>query len=181
MRKNYRHLIILTFISLLVFSSIHSHAETYKWLDDDGVMHFSDDPTNIPDKHKKEVKTTATINERWVFVGTDKYGSQFYIDSQTSNTSNVILKKVMDKYDKTFAAYKIFLKRAGIDPDRYSYSILTNGIDCYKKYLSLLSYADYDYSGSMLYQSSKFDKQWILIIPGNMSSDDIFNIACKAK
>lgn len=52
--------IVFLFLCFLPFSA---SAETYKWTDDEGVIHVTDDPTKIPDKYwierkvrKEEVK-----------------------------------------------------------------------------------------------------------------------------
>lgn len=56
---------LLVSIFILIAFPFPSSAEIYKWTDDEGVIHVTDDPTKIPDKYwierkvrKEEVKPT---------------------------------------------------------------------------------------------------------------------------
>ena len=44
-------------VGLLLVSSVVSAQEIYRWTDDKGVAHFTDDPSLIPEKYRGQVKT----------------------------------------------------------------------------------------------------------------------------
>jgi len=54
---------ILLCIILLAISIASSHAEMYKWVDDKGTVHFTDDPSGIPEKYREDVETRKPSQE----------------------------------------------------------------------------------------------------------------------
>lgn len=52
--------VFITIFGLFVFVSISYGATVYKWVDKDGVVHFTDDSTNIPAQYRNQVKTEET-------------------------------------------------------------------------------------------------------------------------
>ncbi|KAF0220080.1 MAG: hypothetical protein FD174_1525 [Geobacteraceae bacterium] len=54
-----RHLIAV-FMVVFVFAAT-ARGETYEWLDDQGVVHFTDAPAKIPDKYRKRVKVRESV------------------------------------------------------------------------------------------------------------------------
>ena len=46
--------------SLLFLSFSMVDAEIYKWIDEKGTVHFTEDPATIPDKYRDKVKTRPT-------------------------------------------------------------------------------------------------------------------------
>ena len=55
------------FILLFLFSTEFSFAEVYKWVDEKGVVHFTDDIIQIPEKYRIEVERLGISEDR---VGT---------------------------------------------------------------------------------------------------------------
>ena len=49
-----------------VFVSMAYGATTYKWTDKEGVIHFTDDPTQIPPQYRNRVKTEETGDSKKV-------------------------------------------------------------------------------------------------------------------
>jgi hypothetical protein len=47
--------ILMTIIFSLLFISQSSHAEIYKWVDEEGIVHFADDPATIPEKYREKM------------------------------------------------------------------------------------------------------------------------------
>lgn len=47
-------------IIVIIFLSSICFAEIYKWVDDKGTVHFTEDPATIPEKYKDSVKQRAT-------------------------------------------------------------------------------------------------------------------------
>lgn len=43
-------------ITALLAVTFNASADTYQWVDNNGVVHFTDDPDRIPDKYLKKVK-----------------------------------------------------------------------------------------------------------------------------
>lgn len=48
---------------LLLFSILPAECETYKWVDDKGVMNFSDDPSSVPRKYRKQIAAPADSHQ----------------------------------------------------------------------------------------------------------------------
>lgn len=51
---------LMTIIFSLLFISQLSHAEIYKWVDEKGTVHFTEDPTTIPEKYFDKAKSRTT-------------------------------------------------------------------------------------------------------------------------
>jgi len=52
------------FILLFLFSAEFSFAEVYKWVDEKGVVHFTDDFIQIPEKYRPQIERLGTSEER---------------------------------------------------------------------------------------------------------------------
>ena len=65
---------ILILILLFIFA-VQVDAKMYKWRDENGKMHFTDDPTKVPQKHLKPPSTTANglRNKKDIQDGIDSY------------------------------------------------------------------------------------------------------------
>ena len=46
----------LIFILLFLFTVSLSHADVYKWVDEKGIVHFTDDITQIPEKYRRAIE-----------------------------------------------------------------------------------------------------------------------------
>ena len=55
--------LILLCIMLLVVSIPSGHAEMYKWVDEKGTVHFTDDPSSIPEKYREDAETRKPSKE----------------------------------------------------------------------------------------------------------------------
>jgi hypothetical protein len=53
-------IILMTILFSLLFISQSSHAEFYKWVDEKGTVHFTEDPATIPEKYKDKAKGRLT-------------------------------------------------------------------------------------------------------------------------
>ena len=56
-------LLVLT-LCLMFGGVVSIHAETYRWNDEQGVIHFTDSPESIPKKYRNQVKTGEDITIR---------------------------------------------------------------------------------------------------------------------
>ena len=54
--------VVAFFIVLGAIASV-SYGEMYKWVDDKGAVHFTDDLSNIPEKYREEVETRKSSKE----------------------------------------------------------------------------------------------------------------------
>ncbi len=55
--------LILPCMILLLISIPSSYAEMYKWVDDKGTAHFTDDPSAIPEKYREDAETRKPSKE----------------------------------------------------------------------------------------------------------------------
>jgi hypothetical protein len=55
---------IAIILALLLFCAAVSYAETYKWIDDQGVVNFTDNPRRVPSKYRAKVKKSEDITIR---------------------------------------------------------------------------------------------------------------------
>jgi clan AA aspartic protease (TIGR02281 family) len=55
--------IILLCITLLAISIPSSYAEMYKWVDDKGTVHFTDDLSTIPERYREDAETRKPSKE----------------------------------------------------------------------------------------------------------------------
>ena len=50
-------------VGLLLASSVISAQEIHRWTDEKGVVHFTDDPSQIPEKYRDQIKTEKIRTE----------------------------------------------------------------------------------------------------------------------
>jgi len=55
--------ILFIFFFLFIFSSQLSFGEVYKWVDEKGVIHFTDDITQVPEKFRPQIETIGASEE----------------------------------------------------------------------------------------------------------------------
>jgi len=55
--------LILLCVTLLVISIPSSYAQMYKWVDDKGTVHFTDDLSTIPEKYREDAETRKPSKE----------------------------------------------------------------------------------------------------------------------
>ena len=70
---------IIFLIFLFLFSAEFSFAQVYKWVDDKGIVHFTDDFMQIPEKHRTKVKNWIASEEK---VDTKKKMSPYLRESR---------------------------------------------------------------------------------------------------
>lgn len=51
-----RNVVILAGMTLLLALPATSHADIYRWEDEAGVVHFTDDPSGIPEKYRRKAQ-----------------------------------------------------------------------------------------------------------------------------
>ncbi len=54
----------ILFVILLCFSTTQSSAEVYKWTDDKGVVHFTDDMMQVPEKYRTTIQRMGVTEEK---------------------------------------------------------------------------------------------------------------------
>ncbi len=55
---------VIICILLLALSILPGYAQMYKWVDDKGTVHFTDDPAAIPEKYREDAETRKNLPER---------------------------------------------------------------------------------------------------------------------
>ena len=55
--------LILFLIIMLTFFVPSSYGEMYKWVDEKGTVHFTDDPSSIPEKYRQDAETRTPPKE----------------------------------------------------------------------------------------------------------------------
>ena len=56
--------LISALLLMLVLSASYGHAQMYRWVDEKGTVHFTDDPSRIPDRYKADTETRTTPKEK---------------------------------------------------------------------------------------------------------------------
>jgi len=54
----------LTLILLFLFTATLSYAQVYKWVDEKGIVHFTDDTTQIPEKYRRAIEQREATEEK---------------------------------------------------------------------------------------------------------------------
>ena len=54
---------ILVFVVFLLFTPSFSHGEMYRWVDEKGTLHFTDDLTKIPEQYRSDAELRKTPRE----------------------------------------------------------------------------------------------------------------------
>jgi hypothetical protein len=72
---------ILVFLMVFCLSSLLNAAPVYRWVDDQGVTHFTDDPTTVPEMYREKaeilempVKETARPSEKAIVLEEEDEG-----------------------------------------------------------------------------------------------------------
>jgi chromosome segregation ATPase len=54
----------LTLILLFLFTATLSYAQVYKWVDEKGIVHFTDDITQIPERYRRTLEEVEVKEEK---------------------------------------------------------------------------------------------------------------------
>jgi len=54
----------LALILLFLFAATLSYAQVYKWVDEKGIVHFTDDITQIPEKYRRTIEERQATEEK---------------------------------------------------------------------------------------------------------------------
>jgi soluble lytic murein transglycosylase len=97
----------VVFILMAIVSSVH--ADIYMYIDDNGVMHFTNTPTSNQHEYKVYIKERTSISNR--FQATDKYDKLISNASKEFNVDSRLL-KAMIKAESDFDPRAISTKGA---------------------------------------------------------------------
>jgi soluble lytic murein transglycosylase len=97
----------VVFILIAIVSSVH--ADIYMYIDDNGVMHFTNAPTSNQHEYKVYIKERTSISNR--FQATDKYDKLISNASKEFNVDSRLL-KAMIKAESDFDPRAISTKGA---------------------------------------------------------------------
>ncbi len=59
-----RILVVILFFLFTLFISGNCFAEVYKWVDEGGVVHFTDDISQVPEKYRPKIESIGSPEER---------------------------------------------------------------------------------------------------------------------
>ena len=88
---------VTIFSIITIFSSVH--ADIYMYIDEDGVMHFTNAPTSNEHEYKIYIKEKTTVSKN--FYSTDKY-DHFIADASDQTGVDSRLLKAMIKAESDF-------------------------------------------------------------------------------
>ena len=54
----------ITLILLFLFTATLSYGQVYKWVDEKGIVHFTDDITQIPEKYRRAIEEREVKEEK---------------------------------------------------------------------------------------------------------------------
>ncbi len=118
----------VVFILIAIVSSVH--ADIYMYIDDNGVMHFTNAPTSNQHEYKVYIKERTSISNR--FQATDKYDKLISNASKEFNVDSRLL-KAMIKAESDFDPRAISTKGAmglmQIMPENFKMLNLENPFD----------------------------------------------------
>jgi hypothetical protein len=69
-----------------ILFAVSAHAGIYTWTDEQGILHITDDPSNIPEKHRAapaQEETEPPIVAEWVLYGQNLPGLKTYFDKNS--------------------------------------------------------------------------------------------------
>jgi hypothetical protein len=78
------------FVLFLLFLAEFSFAEVYKWVDEKGVVHFTDDVIQIPEKYRSQIERRGTSG--------DSIGTRIESESSPKKEGESLPKKKEDAY-----------------------------------------------------------------------------------
>jgi hypothetical protein len=139
--KYFLFLGLLGVLCILVFYSELADAKVYRWIDDSGKAHITDDISKVPKKYRKKLRVPANVSQK---SGTGSVKSK--------HTGKFVKKKVGPL--QVSLKHKTFI----ISPDVYKISwwlIIKNNKSALKSSRAKISFLDA--SGNSLHSISKFD------------------------
>lgn len=101
-------IIITILLGLLLIFQI-AHAEIYKWVDEKGTIHFTEDPSTIPEKYRDKVKSRTTEEDSMTLEERTKAKKQY--EDQVKDR----LEKEDKAYEKTIEEEEIRKKRKTLE------------------------------------------------------------------
>ncbi|MGZ3579771.1 MAG: DUF4124 domain-containing protein, partial [Syntrophales bacterium] len=81
-----RAVVVLSASLGFVFLGQLAHAQIYKWVDEKGTIHFSENPPTIPEKYKDETKLKTTKEDH---MGLDEKTGPKQLNEKTARESDV--------------------------------------------------------------------------------------------
>jgi ribosomal protein L14E/L6E/L27E len=96
-------------IILIIFLSSTCWAEIYKWVDEKGTAHFTEDPSTIPEKYRDRVKT------RYMEEDSMTMEEKIKAEKQHEEEVKERLEKGQKEYEKSIEEEKLIRKRKELE------------------------------------------------------------------
>jgi isoleucyl-tRNA synthetase len=105
-------LVLMTFLFGLSFISQPSYAEIYKWVDDKGTVHFTEDPATIPEKYQDNAKSRQTEED----LMSPEEKARARIEHERSLQERI--RKEQKAYEKSLAEESLRKKRRELEDNK---------------------------------------------------------------
>jgi len=92
-------------LPLIIISPVKSE-EVYKWVDENGIVHFTDSPMAIPSEYRDQVKTPTYEVPPSVAVQKEKQVGQAGMDKGEASTEQKESAQEIEKHEFPFEAYE---------------------------------------------------------------------------
>lgn len=127
---NILHIVVLGTIFTLIAAVSSVHADIYMYIDDNGVMHFTNTPTSNEHEYKVYIKERISVSKK--FYSTNKY-DHFITDASEQTGVDSRLLKAMIKAESDFNTRAVSKKGAmglmQIMPENFKMLDLENPFD----------------------------------------------------
>ena len=129
-RINILHIVVLGTIFTLIAAVSSGHADIYMYIDNNGVMHFTNAPTSNEHEYKVYIKERISVSKK--FYSTNKY-DHFITDASEQTGVDSRLLKAMIKAESDFNTRAVSKKGAmglmQIMPENFKMLDLENPFD----------------------------------------------------
>lgn len=127
-------------------------------------------------KEKIEEAVEVPEESEWKQIARTTDGTKHYmdiggIDKLTDTLRRVRVKKEMGEMKKGYMAlYKAALRKRGVDPAKFNYSIIQYEVNCLEKTLRTVSFSDHSASDEVLYERGSMESSAKSVKPRSMDS-----------
>lgn len=112
---------ILLFFLLFLFVGSPAYGDVYKWVDEKGTLHFTDDLSKIPEKYRPEVETIKRPKGKETIESSPT-------DLRGKNSSSILQKEEPPSYEvPLIRKYEIFLAEVVLNERLKQYFVVDTG------------------------------------------------------
>jgi hypothetical protein len=131
---------LICFVILLIAATPLIAQQTYRWTDDKGTVHFTDDPSKVPDRYREQVKS----------IETPRPAPPKTEPPVKPEESSDRVKKYLNDYDRKVEEMRVLEKRAAALEEELEYS------EARLKEIDVLEREDFNYYSSFRQPGGRF-------------------------